>query len=112
MLLRDLLIPSVGASAAVDAEGPEGSPQDFRLPPCALEVKCSRAKAGGKISISNEQQLDERPFPHLVLVHVAWPPGAAPTRRWSTSWQRSGRCSDDRPAARCVQRPADPGGVV
>ena len=72
LLLRDLLIPSVGASAAVDAwRGPEGSPQDFLLPPCALEVKCSRAKAGGKISISNEQQLDERPFPHLVLVHVA-----------------------------------------
>lgn len=70
--LRDLLIPTVGPSAAVDAwKGPEGSPQDFVLPPCALEVKCSRSKAGGRISISNEQQLDERPFPHLVLTHVA-----------------------------------------
>ncbi len=71
LLLRDLVIPSVGASAGVDAwKGPEGSPQDFVLNPCAVEVKCSRAKAGGRIAISNEQQLDERPFPHLVLVHV------------------------------------------
>jgi len=72
LLLRDLLIPSVGASAAVDAwRGPEGSPQDFLLAPCAIEVKCSRAKAGAKIPISNEQQLDESPFPHLVLTQVA-----------------------------------------
>jgi len=72
LLLRDLLIPAVGASVAVDAwKGPEGSPQDFVLSPCALEVKCSRAKAGSRITISNEQQLDERPFPHLVLTHVA-----------------------------------------
>src|SRR5262249_24469205 len=52
-------------------KGPEKRPQDFVLNPCALEVKCTRAKAGGKIPISNEQQLDERPFPHLALVHVA-----------------------------------------
>jgi hypothetical protein len=72
LLLRDMLIPTAGASVAVDAwRGPEGSPQDFLLSSCALEVKCSRAKAGGRIPISNEQQLDERPFPHLVLVHVA-----------------------------------------
>lgn len=71
LLLRDLLLPSVGPSLAVDAwKGPGGSPQDFVLNPCAVEVKCSRAKAGGRIAISNEQQLDERPFPHLVLVHV------------------------------------------
>jgi hypothetical protein len=71
-MLRDLIIPAVGNSAAVDAwKGPEGKPQDFVLPQCALEVKCTRAKAGGKISISNEQQLDEQPFPHLLLAHVA-----------------------------------------
>jgi Putative PD-(D/E)XK family member, (DUF4420) len=72
LMLRDILIPSAGASAAVDGwKGPEGGPQDFVLNPCAVEVKCSRAKAGAKIPISNEQQLDERPFPHLVLAHVA-----------------------------------------
>jgi hypothetical protein len=71
LTLRDLVIPAVGASDAVDAwKGPERRPQDFVLPQCALEVKCTRAKAGGKIPISNEQQLDERPFPHLALVHV------------------------------------------
>lgn len=72
LMLRDLLIPTVGPPAAVDAwKGPEGSPQDFRLPSCALEVKCSRAKVGSKIPIASEQQLDERPFPRLVLAHVA-----------------------------------------
>ena len=72
LILRDLVIPSVGASLAVDGwKGPDGTPQDFVLTPCALEVKCSRAKAGSRIPISNEQQLDERPFPHLVLTHVA-----------------------------------------
>lgn len=72
LMLRDLVIPAAGASAAVDAwKGPEGRPQDFMLPGGALEVKCTRAKAGGKIPISNEQQMDERPFPHLVLAHVA-----------------------------------------
>jgi hypothetical protein len=72
LLLRDLIIPSAGASAAVDGwHGPDGKPQDFVLTGCALEVKCSRAKAGGRIAISNEQQLDERPFPHLVLSYVS-----------------------------------------
>jgi hypothetical protein len=71
LMMRDLVIPAVGPPAAEAWRGPEGSPQDFVLPSCALEVKCTRAKAGGKIPISNELQLDERPFPHLVLVHVA-----------------------------------------
>jgi hypothetical protein len=71
LLLRDLLIPSAGMGAVDGWKGPEGSPQDFILKPCALEVKCSRAKAGGRIPVSNEQQLDERPFPHLALVHFA-----------------------------------------
>lgn len=71
LILRDLVIPSVGASVSVDGwKGPDGMPQDFVVTPCALEVKCSRAKAGWRIPISNEQQLDERPFPHLVLVLV------------------------------------------
>ncbi len=75
LLIRDLVIPAVGPLAAEAWKGPEGSPQDFVLPPCALEVKCTRAKAGAKIPISNELQLDERPFSHLVLVHVAVPLG-------------------------------------
>jgi hypothetical protein len=72
LMLRDLVIPAVGPSAAIDGwKGPEGKPQDFVLTGGALEVKCTRAKAGGKVSVSNEQQLDERPFPHLALAHVA-----------------------------------------
>jgi hypothetical protein len=72
LMLRDVILPAVGASAAVDGwKGPEGKPQDFVLPGGALEVKCTRAKAGGKIPIASEQQLDERPFPHLALAHVA-----------------------------------------
>ena len=78
LLLRDLLIPAVGPSAAVDAwKGPEGCPQDFQTHSCVIEVKCSRAKAGIRISIANELQLDERPFPHLVLVLVAISGGGA-----------------------------------
>jgi hypothetical protein len=72
LTLRDTVMPVVGAASAVEGwKGPEGKPQDFALPAAALEVKCTRAKAGRKIPISNEQQLDERPFPHLALVHVA-----------------------------------------
>jgi hypothetical protein len=72
LMLHDLVIPAVGPSAAVESwKGPEGNPQDFVLTKGALEVKSTRAKAGGKIPISNEQQLDERPFPHLALAHVA-----------------------------------------
>lgn len=76
LVLRDFVLPAAGAPASVDAwKGPDGSPQDFVLETCAVEVKGTRSKAGGKIPISNEQQLDERPFPHLVLVHVAMAAG-------------------------------------
>jgi hypothetical protein len=72
LVLRDLIIPAVGASTAVEAwKGPEGKPQDFTMASGALEVKCTRAKAGGRIPISNELQLDERPFGYMVLIHVS-----------------------------------------
>jgi hypothetical protein len=72
LVLRDLVIPAAGTAAGVEAwKGPEGSPQDFTVPNCALEVKCTRAKAGGRIPISNELQLDDRPFDFMVLVHVS-----------------------------------------
>ena len=71
-VLRELLVPSVGPSTAVDSwKGPDSSPQDFILTPCVIEVKGSSAKASGRIAISNEMQLDDRPFPHLVLVHIS-----------------------------------------
>jgi hypothetical protein len=78
LLLRDVLIPAAGQSAAVDGwKGPEGMPQDFVVDSGALEVKCTRAKAGERIPVSNELQLDERPFAHLILAHVLVTQGGA-----------------------------------
>ena len=78
LVLRDLIIPAVGPSTAVDAwNGPEGKPQDFTIGSVALEVKCTRANAGGRIPIANELQLDERPFDFLVLVHISVSQGGA-----------------------------------
>jgi hypothetical protein len=72
LVLRDIIIPSVGAAAGVDSwKGPEGKPQDYLLSGGALEVKCTRAKAGTRIAIANEMQLDERPFAFLTLIHIA-----------------------------------------
>lgn len=71
LVLRDVLIPAVGQPAAVDGwKGPEGKPQDFVLERGAIEVKCTRSKAGERIPVSNELQLDERPFACLVLAHA------------------------------------------
>jgi hypothetical protein len=72
LILRDLVIPASSPGAAVDAwKGPEGKPQDYVLAGGALEVKCTRAKTGGRIPIANELQLDERPFAFLILVHIS-----------------------------------------
>ena len=72
LVLRDIVVPSLGAIAGVDAwKGPEGKPQDYILAGGALEVKCTRAKAGAQIPIANEMQLDERPFKFLTLIHIA-----------------------------------------
>ncbi len=72
LVLRDLIIPATSPGIAVDAwKGPEGKPQDYVLARGALEVKCTKAKAGGRIPIANELQLDERPFEFLILVHVS-----------------------------------------
>jgi hypothetical protein len=78
LVLRDFVIPTVGPAAAVEAwKGPEGSPQDFAVAGGALEVKCTRAKAGGRIPISNELQLDDRPFGFMILVHISVSQGSA-----------------------------------
>jgi hypothetical protein len=72
LLLRDLIIPATSPGVAVDAwKGPEGRPQDYVVAGGALEVKCTRAKTGGRIPIANELQLDERPFAFLILVHIS-----------------------------------------
>lgn len=77
LVLRDLVIPAVGPPSAIDCwKGPEKKPQDFVLPGGAIEVKCTRAKAGARIPVASEQQLDERPFPRLVLAHLAVTLGA------------------------------------
>ena len=71
-MLRDIVVPSLGTIAGVEAwKGPEGMPQDYILAGGALEVKCTRAKAGTRIPIANEMQLDERPFNFLTLIHIA-----------------------------------------
>lgn len=58
--MRRYLLTSLGTAPGIDAwSGPEGSPQDFRFGGCAIEVKTTISKQHEKITITNEQQLDD-----------------------------------------------------
>jgi hypothetical protein len=71
LILRELIIPAIGSAAAVSGwKGSESAPQDFRFRGTAIEVKSTRAKAGFRIPIANELQLDSRPFRHLALAYI------------------------------------------
>jgi hypothetical protein len=71
LLLRDLMVPTVGGTAAVGAwRGPSRAAQDFVLGDVALEVKSSRAKSAERMSIASELQLDDSPFRALGVAFV------------------------------------------
>jgi hypothetical protein len=69
IVLRDLMLPSLGADAVAAWSGPSGAPQDFTCPPVAVEVKTISRDAPGTCHISNEQQLDAAGLDALYLVH-------------------------------------------
>jgi hypothetical protein len=72
VLLKEYLLPNLDARHSVEAwKGPSGAPQDFVTPTCAIEVKATRAKAGSRIRISNELQLDDTAFQRLVIALFA-----------------------------------------
>ncbi|HEX3965267.1 MAG TPA: PD-(D/E)XK motif protein [Trebonia sp.] len=69
LVLRDLMLTSVGADAVAAWSGPSGAPQDFTCPPVALEVKTVSRQAPGSCRISNEHQLDTSGLGRLFLVY-------------------------------------------
>lgn len=70
LVLADLIVPAVGAPAAIHFwTGPDRKLQDFQLPKVAVEVKTWRGTAAGELKISSERQLDLTGLTNLV---VAW----------------------------------------
>ena len=71
LVLERLLLPQMGASAAVTAwRGPLGSPKDFEIGRVAIEVKARRAGATPSVAITSEDQLDESGVDALYLFVV------------------------------------------
>jgi hypothetical protein len=68
LVLRDLILPSLGADAVSTWSGPSGKPQDFTCPPAAVEVKTVSRQASSTCRISNELQLDSAGLGALYLV--------------------------------------------
>ena len=67
-MLERLLLPRMGASAAVTAwHGPLGSPKDFEVGRLAIEVKTRRGGATPSVAIASEDQLDESGVDSLFL---------------------------------------------
>ena len=70
LVLERLVLPNLGASAAVTAwRGPLGSPKDFEIARVAIEAKTRCGGATPSLSITSESQLDERGVDSLFL-HV------------------------------------------
>ncbi len=67
--LRDRLLPAMGAVAVAGWKGPELAHQDFQFELGAIEVKATLAKQPQVVRIASERQLDDTPWPLLVL-HV------------------------------------------
>ena len=68
LVLERLLLPRMGASAAVAAwRGPLGSPKDFEVGRVAIEVKTRRGGATPSVAITSEDQLDESGVDSLFL---------------------------------------------
>ena len=68
-VLKELLIPAVGAEKAVRYwTGPHAQPQDFMGEGCAFEVKTTRGAMPQRLKISSERQLDTRTIKRLYLV--------------------------------------------
>jgi hypothetical protein len=69
LVLRDLMLPSIGSDAVRAWSGPSGAPQDFTYLSTSVEVKTVSRQAQGSCHISSEQQLDTTGLGALYLVH-------------------------------------------
>jgi hypothetical protein len=69
--LQQVVIPSFGLSSLRYWLGPEGANQDFSFEGCAVEVKTTVSQNPQKLSISNENQLDETRLNILFLMHLS-----------------------------------------
>lgn len=68
--LRDLFVPAVGASQAVEAwTGPDRAPQDFQLTQMAVEVKAIVHSEPQTLRIDGERQLDDFGLDVLAIAH-------------------------------------------
>ena len=70
--LKYLLLPRVGLQQGVYSwTGPEGTPQDFQLTGCNIEVKTTITKQPQKLEIASERQLDDMGIANLILLHIS-----------------------------------------
>lgn len=70
-VLRELLAPTIGSSAAVSAwHGPDPALQDFQFTQFAIEVKSFRGNGPGHLTISSERQLDVTGAGELFLAYL------------------------------------------
>jgi hypothetical protein len=69
--LRQLVIPHFGLNSLSYWLGPEGANQDFSFDSCAVEIKTTVSQNPQKLSISNENQLDETRLNTLFLMHLS-----------------------------------------
>jgi len=70
--LKHLLLPNIGLQQGVYSwTGPEGTPQDFQLAGCNLEVKTTITKQPQKLEIASERQLDDAGIANLILLHIS-----------------------------------------
>ena len=70
--LKCLLLPRIGLQQGIYSwTGPEGTPQDFQLEGCNIEVKTTITKQPQKLEIANERQLDDTDIANLILLHIS-----------------------------------------
>ncbi len=68
--LRQVILPNIGLRSVCYWLGPEAANQDFNFEGCAVEVKTTVTQNPQKLSISNENQLDETTLNALFLMHL------------------------------------------
>ncbi|MEY9214579.1 PD-(D/E)XK motif protein [Thermobifida halotolerans] len=69
VVLREVLLPTLGEAAVRAWVGPSGGAKDFVLPPVAIEVKTVSSREPERCRISHERQLDSTGLTDLFLVH-------------------------------------------
>jgi hypothetical protein len=69
LVLRDLMLSTIGSDAVKAWLGPSGAPQDFAYLSTSVEVKTVSRRTSGSCHINDERQLDTTGLGALYLVH-------------------------------------------